>query len=89
MDFPILIIWMGPLSFLWTSVVNFLFYFIFQMEIMFANRVAPDGTPRFAALHVGLFCLHMSHKKDGSLYGLNGDPTIGIRIRISELLLIK
>ena len=29
-----------------------------------ANRIAPDGTPRFAASHLGLFCLLISHKKD-------------------------
>ena len=34
------------------------------MKIMSANRLAPDGTPRFAASHLGLFCLPMSHKKD-------------------------
>ena len=33
------------------------------MKIMSANRIAPDGTPRFAASHLGLFCLPMSHKK--------------------------
>ena len=31
---------------------------------MSANRIAPDGTPRFAASHLGLFCFLMSHKKD-------------------------
>ena len=25
-----------------------------------------DGTPRFAASHIGLFCLHTPHKKDTS-----------------------
>ena len=34
------------------------------MKIMSANRIAPDGTPRFAASHLGLFCLPMSHKKE-------------------------
>ena len=34
---------------------------------MSANRIAPDGTPRFAASHLGLFCLPMSHKKDDRL----------------------
>ena len=33
------------------------------MKIMSANRIAPDGTPLFAASHLGLFCLPMSHKK--------------------------
>ena len=34
---------------------------------MSANRIAPDGTPRFAAWHLGLICLTMSHKKDARL----------------------
>ena len=37
---------------------------------MSANRIALDGTPRFAASHLGLFCLPMSHKKDARLIGL-------------------
>ena len=47
--------------------VVFHFYFIFLMKIIKANRIAPDGTPRFAASHLGLFCLPMSHKKDARL----------------------
>ena len=62
MDFPIVSIWMSPLSFLGASRVIFHFYFI-----MSANRIAPYGTPRFAASHLGLFCLSMSHKKDTRL----------------------
>ena len=46
--------------------VSILFHF--SMTIMSANRIAPDGTPRFAASHLGLFCLPMSHKKDARLY---------------------
>ena len=42
----------------------FLFLFHFSMKIISANRKVPDGTPRFAASHLGLFCLSMSHKKD-------------------------
>ena len=38
--------------------------FHFSIKIMSANRIAPDGTPRFAASHLGLICLPMSHKKD-------------------------
>ena len=34
-----------------------LFYFL-------TNRIAPDGTTRSAASHLGLFCLPMSHKRD-------------------------
>ena len=41
------------------------------MKIKIANRIAPDGTPRFAASHLGLFCLPMSHKKMPGLYGLS------------------
>ena len=67
MDFPILIIWMSPLSFLGTSGVNF----HFSMKIMSANRIAPDGTPRFAASHQGLLCLPMSHKKDARFIWIN------------------
>ena len=39
----------------------------FSMKIMLANRIAPDGTPRFAASHLRLVCLPMSHKKDARL----------------------
>ena len=48
---------------------NFSFLFHFSMKIMVhvANRIAPDGTPRFAASHLGLICLPMSHKKDARL----------------------
>ena len=38
--------------------------FHFSMEVKYANRIAPDGKPRFAASHLGLFILPMSHKKD-------------------------
>ena len=34
------------------------------MKFMPANRIAPDGTLRFAGSHLGLSCLPMSHKKD-------------------------
>ena len=37
------------------------------MKIFCANRIAPDGTPRSAASHLGLFCLPMSHKRDSRL----------------------
>ena len=37
------------------------------MKIVSANRIAPDGTPRSAASHLGLLCLSMSHKKDARL----------------------
>ena len=37
------------------------------MKILLASRIAPDGTPRSAASHLGLFCLPMSRKKDARL----------------------
>ena len=37
------------------------------MKILEANRIAPDGTPRSAASHLGLFCLPMSNKRDARL----------------------
>ena len=37
------------------------------MKFMTANRTSPDGTPRSAASHTGLLCLHLSHKKDARL----------------------
>ena len=46
------------------------------MKIMSANRKTPDGTPRFAASHLGLFCLHMSHKKDARLICVNAEISI-------------
>ena len=45
----------------------FQFLFYFPIKFMSTNRIAPDGTPRFAASHLELFCLHMSHKKDARL----------------------
>ena len=41
------------------------------MRIMSANRLAPDETPRYAASHLGLFCLPMSQKKDARLIWVN------------------
>ena len=41
------------------------------MKFLLANRIAPDGTTRFAASHLGLFCLPMSHKKDARLIRVN------------------
>ena len=43
---------------------DFRFLFTFSMNFPQANRKVPDGTPHFAASHLGLFCLPMSHKKD-------------------------
>ena len=39
----------------------------FLMKFLQANRIAPDGTPRSAASHLGLCCLHMSHQRDARL----------------------
>ena len=41
------------------------------MKFLQANRIAPDETPCFAASHLRLFCLPMSHKKDGRLIWVN------------------
>ena len=35
--------------------------FYFSMNFLCANRKGPDGMPCFAASHLGLFCLPMSH----------------------------
>ena len=63
MDFPILITLMSPLSFLGASGG----IFQLSMKIKYANRIVPDERPRFAASHLGLFCLPLSHKKDARL----------------------
>ena len=41
--------------------------FYFFMKFLCANRIAPDGTPRSAASHLGLCCLPMSNKKDARI----------------------
>ena len=46
---------------------DFYFYLIFSIKFLCANKIAPDGTPRSAASHLGLFCLPMSHKRDARL----------------------
>ena len=51
--------------------IGFSFLFHFSMKIIQTNRIAPDGTPRFAASRLGLFCLPMSHKKDTRLLWVN------------------
>ena len=47
------------------------------MKIMSANRIAPDGTQRFAASHLGLLCLPMSDKMDAMLIRVNQVTYIG------------
>ena len=68
MDFTIVIKWASPLSFLGTSGL----IFHFSKKIISANRIAPDGTPRFAASHLGLLYLPISHKKDARLIWVKG-----------------
>ena len=66
MGSPIINDWVGPLSFLGMLGVIVLFFFLshFLMKFLCANRIAPDGTPRSAASHLGLFYLH---KRDARL----------------------
>ena len=40
-----------------------LLLFHFSMKTMKARIIATDRTPRFAASHLGLFCLPTKHKK--------------------------
>ena len=42
---------------------DLIFLFTFSMNFLQANRIAPDGTPRFAASHLGLFCLPCPTKR--------------------------
>ena len=60
---------------------NFSFLFYVLMKIVYANRIAPGGTPLFAASHLGLFCLCMSHKKDARLMCVN---TVLSHIRLAS-----
>ena len=41
------------------------------MKFLEGNRIAPDGAPRLAASHLGLFCLPISHKRDARLIWVN------------------
>ena len=50
------------------------------MKVLSANRIAPAGTPHFAASHLGLFCLSMSHKKDARLLWVNADAYTFLKI---------
>ena len=59
---------LGEATFIFRGVrSDFQIVFNFSMKILSANRIAPDGTPRSAASHLGLFCLPMYHKKDARL----------------------
>ena len=53
---------------------DFSFLLHFSMKNIKGNRIAPDGTPRFAASHLGLFCLPMSYKKNARLKYINHFP---------------
>ena len=57
---------------------NISFFLIFSIHFLFqANRIAPDGTSRFAASHMRLFCIRMPHKKDTRL--------IWVKIQVCDL----
>ena len=59
---------LGECTFIFRGIrSDFQFLNNFLMKILLANRIAPDGTPRSAASHLGLFCLPMSHKRDARL----------------------
>ena len=58
---------------------DFLFLSHFSMKIMQANRIALDGTPRFAVSHPRLFCLLMSNKKDARLIGFKFFHQFGLK----------
>ena len=55
------------------------------MKILSANRIAPDGTPRSAASHLGLFCLPMSHKRDARLKLVN----VILYVHLAALLMVR
>ena len=60
---------MDESTFIFRGIRNdFSFLFHFSMKIMLANRIAPYGTPRFAASRLGLFYLPMSHEKTPLLF---------------------
>ena len=53
---------------------------LFSMKILLANRIAPDGTPRSAASHLGyVVCLCPTKGTPGldELSGFSHDVTIG------------
>ena len=59
---------LGESTFIFRDVKSdFYFFILFFDEFLCANRIAPDGTPHFAASHLGQFCLPMSHKNDARL----------------------
>ena len=50
--------------------IDFRFLFHFSMKILFANRIAPDGTPRSAASHRGYAVCLCPTKRTPGLYEL-------------------
>ena len=60
---------LGESTFIFKGVrSDFYFYPIFRCNFSVQpNRIAPDGTPRSAASHLGLCCLPVPHKKDAKL----------------------
>ena len=50
---------------------SFFSSFFDEKNFLKTNRIAPDGTPRFAASHFGLLCLSLSHKQDAILIWVN------------------
>ena len=60
--------------------------FIFRRKLSKANPIAPDGMPRFAASHLGLFCLPMSHKKHARLIWVNANVIKGYLVPMCYIL---
>ena len=69
MDCPILIIWMSSFSVIGASGAIFISFFD-EIHVI-RKRNSPIWEPRFAASHLGLFCLPMSHKKEPRLIWVN------------------
>ena len=64
--------YLGESTFIFRGIrSDFYFFFNCLMKILLANRITPDGTPRSAASHLGLYCLPMSHKRDARLISVN------------------
>ena len=58
---------LGEITFIFELLGVIFFLSHFSMKFPCANRIAPDGTPRSAASHLGLCCLPLSHRKDAKL----------------------
>ena len=54
------------------------------MNLLKANRIAPDGAPCFAASHLGLFYLPLSHKKEARLIWVKVKSTQCIRYAFND-----